>query len=132
MDALRGLSRGPRASVAGSLRTRRHAPESPLTGTEFGPRAVLDPLDFELDVLVAERAVTANTLGHLHGGRTERHNREELLLKGSWDADSLRRIQFSPIRSPRDVDDFRTARDRFRRNPLIIVSSLLCRSVRPP
>src|SRR2546422_2330877 len=84
MDALRGLLaalwlRSWEASVP-----RRHAPESPLTGTEFGPRAVLDPLDFELDVLVAERAVTANTLGHLHGGRTERHNREELLLKGSW------------------------------------------------
>jgi len=57
------------------LRTREapvpsgHASEAPLASPEFGPRAVLDPLHFELPVLVAERTVTADTLRHLHGGR---------------------------------------------------------------
>src|SRR5436309_1474155 len=40
-------------------------------GSRLGPRAVLHPLDLELDMLVAERTVTADTLGHLHGGATE-------------------------------------------------------------
>src|SRR5207302_8725955 len=57
------------------LRTRTpaipggHAPKPPLPGPELGPRTVLDPLHFELPVLVAERTITADTLRHLHGGR---------------------------------------------------------------
>src|SRR5207253_10331544 len=57
------------------LRTREaavpggHAPKSPLPRPELGSRTVLDPLHFELPVLVAERTITADTLRHLHGGR---------------------------------------------------------------
>src|SRR5207249_629968 len=57
------------------LRTREaaisggHAPEPPLPRPELRPRTVLDPLHFELPVLVAERTITADTLRHLHGGR---------------------------------------------------------------
>src|SRR5439155_1058118 len=46
-----------------------HAPKPPLPRPELGPRTVLDPLHFELPVLVAERTITADTLRHLHGGR---------------------------------------------------------------
>src|SRR6266849_5916381 len=62
----------------------RHASEPPLPGPELGPRAVLHPLDFELPVRVAEGTVTADTLGHLHGGATEHRYRGELLFEGSW------------------------------------------------
>src|SRR5207244_13344204 len=55
------------------LRTREaaisggHAPEPPLPRPELRPRTVLDPLHFELPVLVAERTMTADTLRHLPG-----------------------------------------------------------------
>src|SRR6058998_4457822 len=62
----------------------RDPPEPPLARPELGPRAVLHPLDLELNVLVAERTVTADTLGHLHGGATEHRYRGELLFEGSW------------------------------------------------
>src|SRR5467141_2365152 len=71
--------RAREASVPG-----RDPPEPPLARPELGPRAVLHPLDLELDVLVAERTVTADTLGHLHGGATEHRYRGELLFEGSW------------------------------------------------
>src|SRR6059036_4264106 len=89
MDLLRRLlaSLGLRAGEAAV--PGRHAPEPPLPGSEFGPRAVLHPLDFELSVRVAERTVTADTLGHLHGGATEHRYRGELLFEGSWVADSM-------------------------------------------
>src|SRR6266498_1725742 len=48
---------------------RRHASKPALAGAELRTRAVLHPLDLQLGVLVAEGAVTADTLGHLHGGR---------------------------------------------------------------
>src|SRR6266508_6394487 len=48
---------------------RRHASDPSLAGAELRARAVLHPLDLQLGVLVAEGAVTADTLGHLHGGR---------------------------------------------------------------
>src|SRR5206468_10587894 len=67
----------------------RDPPEPPLPGPELGPRAVLHPLDLELDVLVAERTVTADTLRHLHGGATEHRYRGELLFEGSWVAVSI-------------------------------------------
>src|SRR5437879_5886700 len=84
MDLLRRLlaSLGLRAGEAAV--PGRHAPEPPLPGPEFGPRAVLHPLDFELSVRVAEWTVTAYTLRHLHGGATEHRYRGELLLEGSW------------------------------------------------
>src|SRR2546428_738721 len=70
----------------GAAADHRGAPprHPPLARPEFGPRAVLHPLDLELDVLVAERTVTADTLGHLHGGATEHRYRGELLFEGSW------------------------------------------------
>src|SRR5437867_1509371 len=102
MDALRGLL------AAFGLRTRepavtgRHAAEAPLARTEFGPRAVLHPLDFELSVLIAEGAVTANTLGHLHGGATEHRYRGELVFMGSWVcARKIPRSQMGAENSPR-------------------------------
>src|SRR5207249_10483983 len=67
----------------------RDPPEPPLPGPELGPRAVLHSLDLELDVLVAEGTVTADTLRHLHGGATEHRYRGELLFEGSWVATSL-------------------------------------------
>src|SRR5881628_493665 len=67
----------------------RDPPEPPLPGPELGPRAVLHSLDLELDVLVAEGTVTADTLGHLHGGATEHRYRGELLFEGSWVATSI-------------------------------------------
>src|SRR5437879_10604446 len=89
MDLLRrllatlGLRTGE-AAVPG-----RDPPEPPLARPKFGPRAVLHPLDLELDVLVAERTITADTLGHLHGGATEHRYRGELLFEGSWVAADL-------------------------------------------
>src|SRR3989449_10911915 len=67
----------------------RDPPEPPLARSELGPRAVLHPLDLELNVLVAEGTVTADTLGHLHGGATEHRYRGELLFEGSWVAASI-------------------------------------------
>src|SRR5881409_101502 len=89
MDLLRRLlaSLGLRAGEAAV--PGRDASESPLPGPELGPRAVLHPLDFELSVRVAERTVTADTLGHLHGGATEHRYRGELLFEGSWVAADL-------------------------------------------
>src|SRR5712691_10027875 len=91
MDLFRRLlaSLGLRAGEAAV--PGRHPPEPPLARPELGPRAVLHPLDFELDVLVAERTVTADTLGHLHGGATEHRYRGELLFEGSWVAESITR-----------------------------------------
>src|SRR5207253_716610 len=63
---------------------RGHPSKPALARPQFRPWAVLDPLDFELRVLVAERAVTANTLRHFHGGRTGRCYSEDVLLKGCW------------------------------------------------
>src|SRR5712691_8982286 len=95
MDLFRRLlaSLGLRAGEAAV--PGRHPPEPPLARPELGPRAVLHPLDFELDVLVAERTVTADTLGHLHGGATEHRYRGELLFEGSWVA------AFSSSKRPR-------------------------------
>src|SRR5207249_4183809 len=41
-------------------------------------------LDLQLAMRVAERTVTANTLGHLHGEATEHRYRGELVFMGSW------------------------------------------------
>src|SRR5712691_10570906 len=84
MDLFRRLlaSLGLRAGEAAV--PGRDPPEPPLARPELGPRAVLHPLDLELDVLVAEGTVTADTLGHLHGGATEHRYRGELLFEGSW------------------------------------------------
>src|SRR5213592_2343120 len=107
MDLLRGLLaslglRAGEAAVAG-----RDPPEPPLARPEFRPRAVLHPLDLELDVLVAERTVTADTLGHLHGGGPSIDTEENCYL----------RVPGSPTPCPRtastaDDDRSRTAPER--------------------
>src|SRR5437899_5160922 len=85
----------------------RDPPEPPLARPELGPRAVLHPLDLELNVLVAEGTVTADTLGHLHGGATEHRYRGELLFEGSWVAVSIsskrpgRSARIGPLPSPK-------------------------------
>src|SRR2546426_7317628 len=84
MDPLRRLLAAFRLRAGEAAVAGRDASESPLARTKLGPRAVLDPLDLELAMRVAERTVTANTLGHLHGGATERRYRGELVFMGSW------------------------------------------------
>src|SRR5439155_3390966 len=82
----------------------RDPPEPALARPELRPRAVLHPLDLELDVLVAERTVPADTLGHLHGGGPSIDTEENCYL----------RVPGSPTPCPRtastaDDDRSRTA-----------------------
>src|SRR5438876_10915827 len=84
MDPLRGLLAAFRLRAGEAAVAGRDAPESPLARAKLGPRTVLDPLDLQLAMRVAEGTVTANTLGHLHGGATERRYRGELVFMGSW------------------------------------------------
>src|SRR2546426_8834524 len=84
MNPLRGLLAAFRLRAGEAAVAGRDAPESPLARAKLGPRAVLDPPDLQLAMRVAERTVTANTLGHLHGGATERRYRGELVFMGSW------------------------------------------------
>src|SRR2546428_960100 len=107
----------------------RDPPEPPLARPELGPRAVLHPLDLELHVLVAERTVTADTLGHLHGGATEHRYRGELLFEGSWVAESIsakrlrREARVGPLPSPNTMV-FRSATRvrRLHRNKYILLN----------
>src|SRR5437867_4921248 len=84
MDPLRRLLAAFRLRAGEAAVAGRDAAESPLACAKLGPRAVLDPLDLQLAMRVAERTVTANTLGHLHGGATEHRYRGELVFMGSW------------------------------------------------
>src|SRR5437867_9078063 len=84
MDPLRRLLAAFRLRAGEAAVAGRDASESPLARAKLGPRAVLDPLDLQLAMRVAERTVTANTLGHLHGEATERRYRGELVFMGSW------------------------------------------------
>src|SRR6058998_3631032 len=129
MDLLRRLlaSLGLRAGEAAV--PGRHAPEPPLPGPELGPRAVLHPLDFELSVRVAERTITADTLGHLHGGATEHRYRGELLFEGSWVAVSIsskrprRSARIGPLPSPNMTTCRSTTRGhRLHRNKYILLN----------
>src|SRR5256712_2841670 len=107
----------------------RDPPEPPLARPELGPRAVLHPLDLELNVLVAEGTVTADTLGHLHGGATEHRYRGELLFEGSWVAASIslnrprRPARIGPLASP-NITIFRSATSvrRLHRNKYILLN----------
>src|SRR6266516_3865166 len=69
MDAFRRLLAALGLRTREAAVPRRDASEPALAGAELRARAVLHPLDLQLGVLVAEGAVTADTLGHLHGGR---------------------------------------------------------------
>src|SRR5206468_6392539 len=89
MDLLRRLLASIGLRAGESAVPGRDPPEPALARPELRPRAVLHPLDLELDVLVAEGTVTADTLEHLHGGATEHRYRGELLFEGSWAADSM-------------------------------------------
>src|SRR5438309_11543648 len=84
MERLRRLLAAFRLRAGEAAVAGRDTSESPLGRAKLRPRAVLDPLDLQLAMRVAERTVTANTLGHLHGGATERRYRGELVFMGSW------------------------------------------------
>ena len=107
VDALRGLLAALRLRPREPAVPTGDAPESALTAPQLGPRAVLDPLDLEVDVLAAERAVASDNLGHFHDGPAGGVADVELLLKG-----------FS-VRGVRVLEDARTRAKGRRREPLV-------------
>jgi hypothetical protein len=84
MDPLRRLLSTLRLRTREAPIPRRDASEPSLPGPQFRARPILHPLDFELHVLVAEGAVTTDTLGHLHGRRPNIEKERLVLLKGYW------------------------------------------------